>query len=240
MLSEEEHEGLSMDIWGHIGELRTRLLKALIALILTTMVSFAITQYFIRLLAVPVGGLGNLQSIDVTENIGVFMRVALLSGFILAMPVIVYQLIAFVMPGLENNEKRWLLLAIPAATFLFLCGVAFAYFIMLPSAIPFLTTFLGVKTTPRLSNYIGFVTNLLFWIGVSFEMPLLVFVLAKLRFVSAGMLARQWRVAIIVIAVIAAFVTPTVDPVNMGLMMLPLMVLYVLSIIMAKIARPRD
>ena len=238
-MSVEEHEAVSMDIWGHIGELRIRLLKALIALILTTFASFALTQNFIRILAVPMGGLANLQSIDVTENIGVFMRVALLSGFILAMPVIAYQLVSFVMPGLERNEKRWLLLAIPAATLLFLSGVAFAYFIMLPSAIPFLTTFLGVKTTPRLSNFINFVTNLLFWIGISFEMPLLVFVLAKLRLVSAGLLARQWRVAIVVIAVIAAVVTPTVDPVNMGLMMLPLMVLYVLSIILAKIARPR-
>ena len=194
----------------------------------------------IRILAQPIGGLDKLQSIDVTENVGVFMRVSLLSGFILALPVIIYQLVAFVLPGLEENEKKWLIGAVPVTSVLFMAGVAFAYLVMLPNSIPFLTQFLGVRTTPRLSNYINFVTNLVFWIGISFETPLVVFILAKLRFVTAGMLLRGWRVAIVVIAVLAAVVTPTVDPVNMGLLMLPLMGLYVLSIALAKIARPRD
>ena len=108
---------------------------------------------------------------------------------------------------------------------------------MLPAAIPFLVSFLGVKTTPRLSNYIGFVTNMMFWIGISFELPLLVFIMAKLNFVNAKMLAKQWRIAVVVIAVVAAVVTPTPDPVNMSLMMAPLMVLYVLSIFFAAVAR---
>ena len=100
---------------------------------------------------------------------------------------------------------------------------------MLPTAIPFLISFLGVTTTPRISNYIQFVTTLMFWVGVSFETPLVIFLLAKMRLVTAGALIRQWRIAIVVIAVLAAVITPTGDPVNMALLMAPLMALYLFN-----------
>ncbi len=226
-----------MSIWGHIGELRNRLFYALISLVVTTLLSFAFADKLVNLLAVPIGGTQSLISIEVTENVSTFMRVSLLSGFILAMPFILYQLLAFIMPGLMPRERRWLFVSIPLATLFFAIGVAFAYLVMLPAALPFLISFMGIKTTPRLINYFNFVTNLLFWIGVSFETPLLVFVAAKLHFVSAGQLARGWRIAVVVIAVLAAVVTPTPDPVNMGLLMLPLFVLYLLSILFAWFAR---
>ena len=226
-----------MGIWQHIGELRKRLFIAVVVYIITTLASFIFADKFIVLLTRPIGGITKLISIEVTENVSVFMRVSLLSGFILALPVILYELVAFVVPGLTTSERRWLILGIPLATVLFVTGVVFAYFVMLPAALPFLISFLGVTTTPRLSNYINFVTNLLFWIGVSFETPLIVFLLAKLKIVNAGMLAHQWRIAIVVIAVMAAVVTPTPDPVNMGLLMLPLFVLYLLSILLARLAQ---
>jgi sec-independent protein translocase protein TatC len=234
-MSEEEKE---MTIWEHLGELRNRLFIALIALLVTTLISFIFADRFIQILAIPMpGGLQSLLAIEVTENISVFMKVSLLSGFILALPFILYELLAYVMPGLTDNERRWVLISIPLASVFFLIGVAFCYFVMLPAAIPFLTGFLGVKTTPRLSSYIGFVTNMMFWIGISFELPLLVFILAKLKILNAKMLLRQWRVAIVVIAVVAAIVTPTPDPVNMSLLMAPLFVLYMLSILFAYLAR---
>ncbi len=226
-----------MDIWGHIGELRNRLFYALISLVVTTLLSFSFSDKLVHLLAVPIGGTQALISIEVTENVSTFMRVSLLSGFILALPFILYQLLAFIMPGLMPKERRWLLISIPLATLFFVSGVAFAYLIMLPAALPFLISFMGIKTTPRLISYFNFVTNLLFWIGVSFETPLLVFVMAKLRIVSASMLLKQWRIAIVVIAILAAVVTPTPDPVNMGLLMLPLSLLYLLSILFAWFAR---
>ncbi|HQP08803.1 MAG TPA: twin-arginine translocase subunit TatC, partial [Anaerolineaceae bacterium] len=155
-------------------------------------------------------------------------------------PYILYQLLAFIMPGLKPGEKRWVIMAIPLATLLFVIGVAFSYFVMLPAAIPFLTNFLSIPTTPRLSNYFNFITNLMFWIGIAFEAPLVVFVLAKLRMVSAKALLKQWRIAIVVIAAIAALITPTVDPVNMGLLMLPLFLIYLLSAIFAWLARRNE
>lgn len=225
-----------MDLMQHIGELRKRLLIALVAMAVMTMIAMSFGEELIDFLAQPVGGVDKLVSIEVTENIGVFMRVTLLAGFIAALPITLYQLIAFTMPGLTPSERRGVLVAIPFATVLFVIGVAFAYYIMLPAALPFLLSFIGVETTPRLSNYYKFVTNLMFWIGLSFEIPLVVYVLARLRLVTAAALIKQWRIALVVIAIIAAVATPTPDPINMGLLMLPLFLLYWLSVLLAAIA----
>jgi sec-independent protein translocase protein TatC len=190
----------------------------------------------INILARPIGGIDALVSIEVTENVGVFMRVSLLAGFIGSLPIILYELVSFVVPGLTPSERRGLFIAIPFATLLFVAGVAFAYYVMLPAALPFLISFIGVRTTPRLADYFKFVTNLMFWIGLSFESPLVVYVLARLRIVTAGALAKQWRIALVVIAVIAAVATPTPDPINMGLLMVPLFLLYWLSVFLAMLA----
>jgi sec-independent protein translocase protein TatC len=229
-----------MDIWGHIGELRNRLFKALLALVLTTTISFAIADQLVDLLALPIGGKAALVSIEVTENISIFMKVSLLSGFILAFPIILYQLLAFILPGLLPNEKRWVLFSLPFATGMFVVGVLFAFYVMLPAALPFLTNFMGIKTMPRPNNYFDFVTNLLFWIGISFETPLFMFILARFKVITAEQLAKQWRIAVVIIAIAAAVITPTPDPINMSLLMAPLLALYGLSIILAKIARPKE
>ena len=225
-----------LSIWEHLDDLRKRLLYALIGLIISVVVSFIFTEDIIGFLAIPIGGLQKLQAIEVTENVGVYMRVALLSGFILSLPWILLQLLKFVVPGLTISERKWLIIAIPFATLLFVTGVGFAFFIMLPAALPFLTEFLGIQTTLRVKSYIDFITNLMFWIGVSFELPLVMFILARLGIVSAKGLAKAWRIAVILIAVLAAIITPTVDPVNMALFMLPLFVLYLLSILLAGVA----
>lgn len=226
-----------MSIWDHLDELRRRLIWAVAGLIVGVVISLVFTEAVINLMAVPINGLGALQAIEMTETLGIYMKVALLGGFIVSLPHTLLQILLFVVPGLTRNEKRWLFTAIPFATLLFMAGVAFTYFVMLPAAVPFLVEFLNVNTQPTIKNYINFVTNLMFWIGVCFEIPLIVFVLAKFKIVSAGLLAKQWRFAVIIIAVLAAFVTPTTDPVNMALLMLPLFVLYILSILMAAIAQ---
>lgn len=228
----------AMSVGAHIEELRKRILIALLALVVTTIASFSFAEKGIEYLAIPIGGVENLIALEVTENVGVYMRVALLSGFILALPVLLYQILAFVLPGLKPGEKRSLMLAIPAAVLLFASGVAFAYFVMLPTALPFLISFISVQTTLRLSSYFEFVTSLLFWIGASFEMPLVVYVMARFGLVKASVLLRGWRYALVIIAILAAVITPTPDPVNMGLLMLPLFLLYLLSVLFAHIARP--
>jgi sec-independent protein translocase protein TatC len=123
-----------------------------------------------------------------------------------------------------------------AASILFLGGVSFAWFVMIPAAVPFLVNFLGITTHVRPMNYFDFITTLMFWIGICFEMPLVVMLLAKLKFITARQLAQGWRYAVVGIAIVAALVTPTVDPVNMSLVMLPLLGLYLISILLAVLA----
>ncbi len=236
-MSETQRE---MTIWQHLDELRKRLLFSLIALVVTVAVSVVFADHLLEWVARPIGGLKNLLSIQVTENLSVYFRVTLLSGFILALPFLFVQLILFVSPGLTAKERKWVLVAVPFATLLFLIGAVFAYFVMLPAAIPFLVQFPGPEVLPKWRDYVNFVTSLIFWIGLSFETPLLMYILAKLGIVSAKGLAKQWRIAIILIAVIAAVATPTPDPVNMVLLMAPLLILYLLGILLAAFARRKD
>ncbi|MDP1779442.1 MAG: twin-arginine translocase subunit TatC, partial [Anaerolineales bacterium] len=216
-------------------ELRKRIFKAFFALIVTTGICFTFVRQIIEYLAQPIGGTEKLVSIEITENIAIFMKVSILGGFVLGMPFVVYQIIRFVMPGLNRRERVWLIIMVPFATILFAGGVAFTWFVMLPTAVPFLTNFMGITTQVRPANYFDFITRLMFWIGICFEMPLVIMFMAKLKFVTAKQLASGWRYAIVIIAIIASAVTPTVDPVNMGLVMAPLMGLYVISIILAAI-----
>jgi sec-independent protein translocase protein TatC len=226
----------SMSVLQHLEELRIRFSKAGIALAVATAVSFFYSEQLVDYLTAPIGGRAALASIEITENVSVFMRVALLAGMALGLPLVLHQVVAYVAPGLTPRERRWLYLLIPAATIFFAGGVAFAWLVMIPVATPFLINFLGIPTHPRPLNYISFVTSLMFWVGVSFEMPLIIFFLAKLKWVTARQLIQGWRYAFLGIATLAALVTPTVDVVNMLLVMLPLLVLYLLSIVLARIA----
>ncbi|MFA5788061.1 MAG: twin-arginine translocase subunit TatC [Actinomycetota bacterium] len=220
----------------HLQALRGHLMRSLIALGIGTTVGFTFAQRILDWMAGPIGGIEALQAIEVTESVGAFMKVSLLTGFVLAFPWILLEVFAFVNPGLKRRERILLLTSIPAATLLFIGGVAFAYYIMLPAALPFLLNFLGIQTVPRPSNYISFTTNLLFWIGISFTFPLIIFALASVGMVRAETLFKGWRFAIVGIAIMAAAITPTVDPINMSLLMLPMIVLYGLSILLAAVA----
>jgi len=234
-----ENELGKMTILSHISELRKRLLVSVVALAVTTLASFAFSQTLAELLAKPIGGLSAMAAIEVTENVTAFMKISLLSGVVLSMPVIVFEILAFVMPGLKSNERKWIWFVIPVATIFFAGGVAFAYLVMLPAALPFLLDFMGITTVPRPNDYFSFVLNLLFWVGVCFEMPLLMLVLSRLGVVKPRALIKQWRIALIASAILAALITPTPDPVNMGLMMIPLVGLYFIGIIFAVIGQKK-
>ncbi len=223
-------------IFEHLEALRRHLLRALAVLILAVTVSAVFAQNILAWLSEPIGGLEQLQAIEVTENIGAFMRVSLLTGFALSLPYIGLEIFAFMNPGLRRRERIMLLSFIPTGSILFVLGILFTYYVMLPAALPFLLNFLGISTAIRPANYIRFVTGLMFWIGLAFQFPLVIYAVAALGFIDARMLIRGWRYAILVIAVIAAAATPTIDPINMGLVMLPMIVLYFLSIGLAVLA----
>ncbi len=225
-----------MTLLGHLEELRDRLVKSAITVFITTLIAAAFTTQILELLISPYGN--KLQVLGPTEGIAIYFRVALTAGLVLAMPMLIYQLLMFILPGLEENEKKYVYWGVPAATMLFLVGVSFAWFILLPAAIGFLS---GWQTDVFIQEwqsqkYIPFITSIIFWIGIAFETPLIIFIMAKLNLVTPQFLIQQWRFAFVIIAIAAAMITPTVDPFNMALVMLPLFALYGLSILLSFLA----
>jgi sec-independent protein translocase protein TatC len=219
-------------LWEHVDALRMHLLRIVIGLAIGVGISFYFTVPLMDYLAIPVGGLENLQAIEVTEEVGVFMRVALTSGIAIMLPYIAFEIWLFAAPGLRPRERKYGLFGIPLAALLFLTGIAFTYFILLPAALPFLAGFTNIQQFWTARDYFG----LMIWIGLFFEFPLVIYILTSIGFVRPNVLAKQWRIAVIIIAILAAAVTPTVDPVNMGLVMLPMSLLYFISIGLSYIA----
>ena len=223
----------------HITELRKRIIIAVLGFAAGVIICFFFSGPIMEYLCRPIGGMNSLTAIEITENVASVFDVALLSGFILSFPLIAYEIFAFILPGLKSGEKRLLFRFLPPVILFFLAGVCFAFYIVLPAAIPFLTSFMGIKTEIRPSDYISFSTNLIFWIGIVFEMPVIIYIAARLHIVRSGQLLQNWRQAVVVCAVLAMLITPTVDPVNMLLLMVPLIALYFLSILGAKLAERR-
>jgi sec-independent protein translocase protein TatC len=222
--------------WDHIEALRMHLFRMLIALAICVGISFYFAKPIMAFLAEPVGGLDKLQAIEVTEELGVFMRVALMSGIAIALPYLAFEIWLFAAPGLNSREKKNSLFGIPVAVFLFLSGMIFTYLILIPPALKFLAGFTDISQDWAAKEYFGFITGLMFWIGAFFEFPLVIYILTSIGLVKPQILLKQWRLAVVVIAIIAAAVTPTVDPVNMSLVMLPMTALYFISIGMSYLA----
>ena len=225
----------------HLVSLRTHLVRAVSILVFFTIIAFSFAGKILDVLARPIGGIQNVQAVEVLESIGVFMRVSLLVGFAVSSPLIIFELLLFVAEGLTLRERRIGFIAIPAVTILFVGGMAFAYFVMLTPALDVLIGFMDIPTLVRPSSYFNFITSLMFWIGVSFEFPLVIFVLVLLGLVKAEFFRKHARVALVLLAVFAAMITPTVDPVNMLLVWGPLVVLYFIGLLLAEFAqRIRD
>jgi len=229
----------------HIEELRFRLFISAASVVIGLGVSVFFGNDIIDFLKKPAEARSEnfeLQFIEPFELFVTYFRVSLLGGLILGMPMIVYQGLRFVSPGLSANERRWLYATVAGTFVLFLGGVAFAYYIALPPALGFLLDFGGgdiARPDIRVGSYVDFVTRLLFWTGVSFQTPLIVMYLARFGIVSARQLLRWWRFAIVGAFVVAAIVTPTIDPVTQSLVAGPIIVLYFLGIILAVFVQPR-
>lgn len=220
----------------HLNELRQRLLICLIAVFAGTVIAFIFAEQIFHILMVPAGKV-SLVFIDVTEMLGVYMQVSLICGIALAMPVIIYHLIMFVSPGLTSQEKKYVYIVLPWIFVMFVAGVVFSYYILLPPAIQFLINFGAGIASPqiRISNYISLIGRLLLASGLIFEMPVVSTFLARLGIVNWRWMGQQRKWAIIFAFLLGAIITPTIDPVNQTLIALPLIVLYEISIWLARI-----
>jgi len=225
----------------HLVELRHRLFVIMGVMSFATLASGFFATTLLRYLIYPAGNI-KLIFVRPAEMLITYIKISLLAGLTVSLPVTLYEILLFVEPAAETEGERRAFrtakfVAVPAVLLFFVSGLAFAYFVMLPFALRYLQTFGSDLVEPRwtISEYSSFVLTILFWIGVAFETPLIMFLVARLGIVSAQGFASKRKYAIVIIAVAAAIITPTVDPFNMMLVMGPLVLLYELGILLARL-----
>lgn len=240
-----EPEGGVMSWLDHAKELRDRLVKVSFAVVLGTLIGFFVfswNNYFLF------GGLINhftngTQTINPADTFTSLIKLALGGGVALAMPVIVYQLLAFIVPALTSRERRIILLMLPFVSLCFVAGLLFGWFVTIPAAFKFLINFGPgadfVENKPAIDSFLSLFTRLMLINGLLFELPVLVYSIIWLGAVERKTLARYRRYSILVIVIISAVITPTGDPINLAFTAVPMYLLYELGLLLALIAPRR-
>ncbi len=178
-----------------------------------------------------------LASFSPTDRISAIFKIAIYGGLLLALPVIIYEALAFIVPGLTRGERRVLLLGVFGCAFFMLAGMAFAYYIVLPRALDFLLNVAAenVENVTGIHEYISFVTRIILWVGIAYQLPMVLAIAARVGLVTAGQLLRFWRYAIVLVFLLAAIATPTPDPLTQSVVAVPLLGLYFLGVFFARI-----
>lgn len=225
-----------LSLMQHLTELRTRVMITAFGVLIATAIAFVFAKDIILALEAPAHLGKPLQIISPTEGFTTYMRVSLFTGIALAMPIILYELYAYVDPALRPKERRFLLTLGPFVLLLFVGGMAFCYFLLLPNAINFLFTFGSdvFEAAPRASEYISFVTTFILGVGLVFEMPVIIFALTRIGLVKRSWLAKQRRYVVLVIFVLGAIITPTPDPFNQSLVAIPMYLLFEVGMLLSR------
>ncbi len=215
----------------HLDELRSRLIISLVVIVPAFLLAFAFHEQIMEWLTGPLPGNKKLVTLGVAEPFTVSVKVSLIAALALALPVVLWQVWSFLAPAVESHAQRIVLVSVLIATVLFACGVVFMYYVALPRALQFLTTYDEelYNIQIRASYYYSFVALLLFGGGLAFLLPIFLLALVRLRVVSSDQLRRNRGIAFIVLLVFAALL-PTVDPVSLAFEVVPLVLLYEASI----------
>ncbi len=233
-----------MTMLEHLEELRRRLVTSVLAVVIGIIASIipvpsydSLTHFVVQKLVAEAPG-GKVQVLGPGEGFFTFLQVSMIVGIALSMPVIIYQVLSFVAPALYETEKKYLYIAVPGVTLSFLGGVLFCYSFMLPFAIQFLGNFATDVFSPSWAaeRYLDFVTTFLFWVGLTFELPIVLFFLTKLGVVTTQRLVSFRKYALVLAFVIGAIITPTPDPINQSIVSLPIYLLFELGIILSRFA----
>lgn len=231
-----------MTLIEHLGELRSRIIKVAIAFFLVSVVAFIFVERIFGWLLIPAGDSlsGKLNVTSVTEQLLTDMKLALYTGFLVTIPILLYQLWAFVAPAVGDLGRAFTYTIITLASGLFLAGVAFGYFVVLPIGMQFLLNWAPERYNPIITSqfYLQFSTRSLLAFGIVFELPAATFVAAKLGLVDAPLLRRYRKHAIVLNTVLAAALTPGQDPYSMVLLAIPMIVMYEASILIARYVNP--
>ncbi len=236
----KEKNEKKLTLLGHLQEIRRRLIYSVIVLIITIAISLFFTDRIILFLTSQAPPEVPVVAIEVTEIFAIWFKVCLYSAFVMALPFFILQLVLFIRPALTRGERAYLYILLPAVLLFFMGGVLFAWFVFLPNAIDFLLNFgkdLGIVAQPRIGNLISFEVQIMFWMGVVFEIPVLTFFLSRIGVLNYRWLAKQWKWAFIGAFILGAVITPTPDPLNCTVVSLPIFLLYLLGIVTAWIGR---
>jgi sec-independent protein translocase protein TatC len=234
-----ENDGAKMSFFDHLTELRTRIIWSLIPAAVGLGVALYFTDRIMKFLSLPLGKLNTkLVFTTPTEAFWTYMKVAMIAGLFIAMPVILWNVWAFVAPGLHKHERKYAAPFIIVGSLLFLAGGAFALLVIVPYASTFLITFgqdQGLQPMISVASYMDFVIKFTLAFGIVFELPVVITLLSMLGIVTPQFLSKNRKYAILINFIIAAILTPTPDMVNQTLMAGPLCLLYELGIIAARI-----
>ena len=227
----------NLSILGHFSEMRKRLIRSVVVLVIMIIVAFVFWERLVDILLYPAPEGITLQTVKMTEMFGTTMRISLVAGLILAMPYLTYELLMFVSPALTRSEKKYVYIILPWIALMFVAGVVFAYFIMIPNITNFLLSWGADLVTPQpmFSDYVNIVTRMLLVSGLVFELPILITFLARIGIVKPQWLASKWRGAVIISFILAAIITPTPDPINQSIVAGVLIFLYALSLLLSKL-----
>jgi sec-independent protein translocase protein TatC len=234
-----------MPLLSHLEELKTRLMRVLVVVAVGFGGCYLIKDWTFKVITQPLVDAMPAQSsmifTGLPEAFFIHMKIAFFASLLLTAPYTLFEIWRFISPGLYRNEKQHVLPFIFFSTLLFAGGVLFGYFVALPPAFAFFVSFSTDFLKPMISfrEYLSLTLTFLLAFGLCFEMPVFMFFLAKLGIVNAKMLAKQRRYAILIIFIVAAVLTPSPDVVSQVLMAIPLMILYEISIIVAKFARKK-
>ena len=224
----------SMPFLDHLEELRLRLLKSLISILVGAIITFYFIDTIIEFLIKPSRNLSTPMELQVLKVQGMFMikwGIALIGGFVTSIPVLTYQLWKFIAPGLYLNERKYVAPLIFFTYLSFLIGLTFAYTIIIPFSLEFFTS-IGMEMIENnfsINYYFNFITWLMVGSGLIFELPVLVFILSLIGLLTPSFMAHYRRHAVVIILILSAFITPP-DPISLVLMSIPLMLLYEFSI----------
>lgn len=235
-----EEDFKEMTFLEHLEELRWTIINSILGIVLASIISWFFIDFIVNdILLYPAKKVGvKLQNLKPFGQLFLYFQIAFFSGIILSLPWIVYQIWKFIEPALHKHEKRYVLSVVIFTSVCFILGAAFAYFIMLPYSLNFAFTFGSpvIENKFAIDEYFSIVMSMIILSGVVFELPMLSFFLTKLGLLTPQFMRRHWRIAIVLILILAAIITPTVDPVNQSLLAIPLLLLYEISIWISKIS----
>ena len=225
----------SMSFVDHLEELRWRLFKAVLAVVIMAIAAFYFSDELFRFLIIPLGDV-KLHVTEVTGSFYAYLKVSFFAGIFGALPVVFYQLWTFISPGLYKHEKKVVIPLVAISSLLFLAGATFCYYIVLPLALKFLIGFSGELLNPIITvgSYISFTGLLLIAFGFAFELPIVAFFLGKIGLVSSRFMAKGRRYAIVAILILGAIITPP-DVFTQVLLAIPIYLLYEISIIIVRL-----